>query len=102
MLHCKNCMLLCSGNVCPNCGTKDLCEPKDDDPVYLTTKDVIWSGAIEDILKKNHIPYLKRGLLGTALALKMGYGAEHYQFFVPYTAYEKSQELLGAIFVDEM
>jgi hypothetical protein len=100
MRYCKKCKLLCSGEECEGCGNNKLCDPKENDTVYLITKDVIWSGAIEDILTKNDIPYLKQGLLGAGVTSKVGYAMENYQFFVPFGAYNKSKELLANIFID--
>ena len=98
MLYCKQCMLLCAETKCDHCGSSKLCEPKENDPAYLITKDITWSGGIEDILTENNIPYLKQGTLGAGLTSKIGYGMENYQFFVPFGAYEKSKELLADIF----
>jgi len=85
---------------CGHCGSNKLREPKENDPVYLITKNIVWSGGIEDILTENNIPYLKKGLLGAGVASRTGYGMEDYKYFVPFGAYKKSKELLAAIFVD--
>jgi len=100
MLYCKRCNLLCANKKCDRCASNKLCEPKENDPVYLITKNVVWSGGIEDILTENNIPYLKKGLLGAGIASRTGYGMENYQFYVPFGAYKKSRELLAAIFAD--
>jgi len=102
MFYCEKCKLLCTDDECMNCGNKKLYEPKENDPVYLITKDVMWSGTVEDILNQNNIPYLKEGLLGAGITSKAGYAVENYQFFVPFGAYKKSKELLTNIFADEV
>ena len=74
---------------------------KENDPVYLTTKDIIWSGAVEDILKENNIPYLKQGSLGAGITARIGHSMETYQFYVPFGAYEKAKKLLAEFFSEE-
>lgn len=93
-MYCKKCMLICAGNECPNCGSKKLHDVKEKDFVFLITKDTIWSGTIEEILKKNSIPFFKKGILGAGVATKTGCAMENYQFFVPYDNYEKAKNCL--------
>lgn len=100
MLYCKKCRLLCTDSECQNCGNKKLSEPNANDSVFLISKEMIWSGGIEDILKENGIPCLKQGIQGAGISTKLGYLSEVYQFFVPFGAYEKSKELLSDIFPD--
>ena len=101
MLYCEPCKLLCPDGACDRCGSKKLREPKANDPVYLTTKDSVWSGGVEDILARNEIPYLKQGSQGAGVTSRIGYSMENYQFFVPLGAYEKSKELLASIMSGE-
>ena len=100
MLYCQNCMLLASDTECSVCGSKKLREARENDPVYIITKDFIFAGSIEDILTQNDIPCLKKPLIGAALAARTGY-AEVYQFFVPFGAYSKAKELLFNFFEGE-
>jgi hypothetical protein len=83
------------GNKCEYCGNKKLRELSGNDPVYLLTQDTVAASGIEDILKQNGIPCLKRGMIGEGAIMKLGYMFESYQFFVPYAAYEASKELLS-------
>lgn len=101
MLYCENCMALVYENQCPSCGTKKLREAKENDPVYLITKDAILSASIEDILNQNEIPCQKRGILGEGIISRLGYTFETYHFFVPFGAYKKSKELLYNFFENE-
>lgn len=100
MLYCENCMLLCPDTECFSCGRAELREPKENDPVFLLTKDALLSAGIEDILNKNGIPCQKRGELGEGIISRIGYTKETYQFFVPYGAYGKSKELLANFIED--
>ena len=100
MLYCEKCRLLCTDNDCHDCGAKKLREPKDNDPVYLMTKDSLFSDGIEYILKENSIPCIKQGLNGSGITTQLGYITETYRFFVPFGAYNKSKELLDNFFDD--
>jgi len=86
---------------CPNCKKKKLLAPKENDPVYLMTKDAITAAIIEDILSQNNIPNLKQGLSGSLITAYVGYSRETCRIFVPYGAYEKSKELLGNFFDEQ-
>lgn len=97
MFYCENCMLLCDGIYCPKCESKRLREAKENDPVYILTRDALWSGGIEETLKENGIPCIKRGIRGAGITERLGYTSETFEFFVPFGAFEKSKEILGEI-----
>ena len=96
MLYCELCMMLDDDGAkkCHSCGRKKLREPKDGDPVFLLEQQSLWSGGIEDILRENGIHCMKRGVRGAGLTFILGEGIETYQFFVPYSAYDKAKELM--------
>lgn len=100
MLYCDLCMLLSNAKECPNCGGTKLRSVAANDPVYLLTKDSIWSGMVEDLLNQNSIPFLKQGTLGAGLAAKTGYATETYKFYVPQGVYETAVELIASVFPD--
>jgi hypothetical protein len=93
--YCSDCMRFFEDSKCDYCGNKKVREISDNDPVYLLTQDSIAASGIEDILRQNGIPCLKRGMLGEGTIAKLGYLFEKYQFFVPYAAYEESKELIS-------
>ena len=94
MKYCETCMILTDDDNCPSCGTHKLHAPKENDPVYLMTREAIWSGGIEETLKENGIPCLKKGLHGAGVTERIGgYTTESYSFYVPYGAYQKSKEI---------
>lgn len=98
MLYCKKCMLMTDEKKCPMCNTKKLTELNDKEPVYLITKEMIWSDTISNVLEEHNIPYLKHGNLGPALSITLGYGVEYYKFYVPYCEYETALQLMHDIF----
>lgn len=91
-------MLLTDEIKCPLCGTKKLGDADMKDPVYLITKETIWSEMISDVLDENNIPYLKHGNLGPALSVMMGNIIEYCKFYVPFGEYDKSMELMKELF----
>ena len=102
MLYCAPCMMLSDDeSKCHNCGKSKLRAPKESDPVFLLELQSLWSGGIEDVLSENGIPCLKRGVKGPGLSFILGEGFETYQFFVPYSAYEKARELTAAFLPED-
>ena len=98
MPYCKKCMLMTDEAKCPLCSNKKLTEPDLKDPVYLITKEMIWSDLICGVLEENNIPYLKHGNLGTALSITLGYSVEYYRFYVPFGEYENALQYMKDIF----
>ena len=100
MLYCEKCRSLFDINVCPFCGNKKVRDPKENDAVYLTAKNSLFSGMLKDVLTKNHIPYmdLRRGSVGSFVSNVPSGFSEEYRFYVPYGAYEKAKELLEEFF----
>ena len=99
-MYCPNCYILFDEPRCPSCGRKKVRAPQENDPCYLITKDHIWSGVLEDILRQNDIPYYKQGALGAGLTAKFGSINEHFRFYVPYACLEKAKELCISLFAE--
>ena len=85
---------------CPECRHKKLRKPKDNDPAYLLSKEMLWSGGIEDVLRENGIPCLKKSMQGSAFNVIFGQFGDVIKFYVPFAALEKSKELLADFFYD--
>lgn len=92
-MYCPNCYVLTEESRCSVCGSKHLRVPAGEDYCFLSEKDMIWAGALEDILKQNGIPYVTRNVLGAGLAAKMGPALERTRFYVPYAHYETANNL---------
>ena len=57
MLICKKCKAVVREGTCINCGrNKNFIEAFDDDEVYLTTSEFIFTRVVEDVLTENNIP----------------------------------------------
>jgi len=85
---------------CPECRNKKLRPPKENDPTYLLSKAMLWSGGIEEILRENGIPCMKKSAQGSAFNVIFGQFGDVLGFYVPFSALEKSKELL-ADFMEE-
>ena len=101
LFYCEKCKLLGEDSVCSFCGTKKLRELKENDAVYLTTKDFMFSSMFENILVHNKIPCLKQAKFGAAMTMTLGTRFEEFKFFVPFSAFEKAKELLEEFFTEE-
>jgi len=102
MLYCEICMILVQPDEakCPECRHKKLRPPVGNDPVYLLSKEILWSGGIEEVLKENGIPCLKKSSQGTAFNVIFGQFGDVMRFYVPFAALEKSRELLADFMED--
>lgn len=96
MMYCSDCMAV-AGPVCEHCGNKKTRPLQNEDPVFLTTKDKLLSGGVEDVLTEHGIVFLKRGELGTGLANSIGFILERYHFFVAYENYDEAKKLLDRV-----
>lgn len=92
-MYCPNCNVLMKSTHCPICGSKDIREPHADDYCFLAEKELIWAGALADILKQNEIPYVTRNVLGAGLAARVGPAQERTRFYVPFADHATAQAL---------
>lgn len=102
IMYCPNCNVLTNDSRCTVCGSKSVREPRADDYCFLTEKELIWAGALEDILNQNDIPYVTKNVLGAGLAAKMGPALERTRFYVPYAHFQTAQELEQEFFSADM
>ena len=102
MLYCEICMILIEPDEerCPECKNRKLRPPNGNDPVYLLSKELLWSGGIEDVLRENGIPCLKKSAQGSIVNVIFGQFGDVIGFYVPFAALEKSKELLAG-FMEE-
>ena len=71
-MYCEKCNRITEGDRCPVCRSRKMREPEAKDPCYLTEQDYVSSGILEDMLKQNNIPYLKKGVMGAGMAIRVG------------------------------
>ena len=100
-MYCETCNYLTEEESCPVCGGTDLREPKEKDPCFLTEQDYVFSGVLEDVLRQNGIPFLRKNLLGAGLAMRVGPTLDRGRFFVAYDLLPKAQELVDELFAPD-
>lgn len=95
IMYCENCSRIVDADRCPFCKSRKVREPEAKDPCYLTEQDYLSAGILEDMLKQNNIPYLKKDVMGAGMAIKVGPMLERSRFYVPF------EQLSGAAAIVE-
>ena len=90
-MYCEKCCRIFEGDRCPNCKKSKIRQPEQGDPCLLTEESYISSTILEDLLKQNHIPFLKKNVMGAGLAIKVGPMLDRSRFYVPYRELEKAR-----------
>jgi toxin ParE1/3/4 len=93
-MYCEKCSRIIDADRCPFCKSRRVREPEAKDPCYLTEQDYISSGILEDLLKQNAIPYLKKDVMGAGMAIKVGPMLERSKFYVPF---ERLSDAVGVM-----
>ena len=99
--YCERCNLLTNRENCPNCGSRQLRVPLVGDYCFLTEKELIWSAAMEELLRDNNIPFVTRNALGAGLTVKLGAMQERVRFYVPFLKLKKARELEQEFFSEK-
>ena len=97
-MYCEKCNRIIEANRCPVCNSRKIREPEAKDPCYLTEQDYISSGILEDMLKQNNIPYLKKDVMGAGMAIKVGPMLERSRFYVPFEQLNSAIAIMEDLF----
>ena len=100
-MYCEKCSRIIEADRCPVCKSKRVREPEAKDPCFLTEQDYLSSGILEDLLKQNGIPYLKKDVMGAGLAIKVGPMLERSRFYVPFEQLESARAVAEEVFPEE-
>ncbi len=94
-LICAKCRAIPVDGVCPLCGkNKKFIEAGDNDEVYLTSCEFIWSRMVEDALDGAGIRYRKHGTHGSGVIASIGELAELYRYYVMFPDYEAARTVI--------
>ena len=93
-MYCEKCSRIVDGDRCPWCKNRKVRNPEAKDPCFLTEQDYVFSGILEDLLKQNDIPFLKKDVMGAGLAIKVGPMLERSRFYVPFGRLEAAAAVL--------
>ena len=96
-MYCEKCCRVFDSDRCPACRKGIVREPGPKDPCLLTEQDYLFSGILEDMLKQNDIPFLKKDVMGAGMAIKVGPMLERSRFYVPFDHLEKAAAVLEEV-----
>ena len=97
-MYCEKCCHIIEGDRCPVCKSRKVREPEPKDPCFLTEQDYLSSGILEDVLKQNDIPYLKKDVMGAGLAIKVGPMLDRSRFYVAWERLEDARAVVDGLF----
>ena len=97
-MYCDNCSRIVDTDRCPYCRSRKIREPEPKDPCFLTEQNYVSSGILEDVLKQNGIPFLKKEVMGAGLSIKVGPMLDRSRFYVPYAQLESAAAIVDELF----
>ncbi len=98
MKICNKCLAEEHNSACPLCGkSKFLRDAKDNDCIYLTMSNVLFSRMIEDALDDANIKYLRKSDQGSAVSLYIGHANETYKYYVLLNDFNKAKEIIACL-----
>ena len=97
-MYCERCSRIMEGDRCPVCRSRKVREPEPKDPCFLAEQDYISSGILEDVLKQNGIPFLKKDVMGAGMAIKVGPMLERSRFYVPFDRLQDAVSVMDEVF----
>lgn len=98
MYLCKKCHRLNETDRCASCGKSGGVPPRDGDFCLLTEKEEYSAGMLEETLKNNDIPFVKKPVMGAGLTARIGAALEYHKFYVSYENLTKAKELVEILF----
>jgi len=95
MQICSKCKAPLHEDGCPLCGKRKFArEAREEDEIYLTSSEYLWSRIVEDALAAEGIAFTRRGDLGMGVSFAVGDLSETYDYYVMYNDYEKAKAVL--------
>ena len=93
-MYCAGCQLVFEDDRCPACGGRRNRPVQADDICFLAEEDGLQAGILEDILRQEGIPVLKKSTVGAGMAMRAGVLFERFRFYVRYEHLEPAQEAI--------
>lgn len=97
-MYCEKCKRIIPEERCSFCKRSTVREPKAKDLCLLTETDYISSGILEDVLQQRGIPFLRKGVMGAGLAIKVGPMLDRSRFYVPFDQLETAMGVRDELF----
>ena len=97
-MYCENCCRIIQEERCPHCRSRKVRDPGPKDPCFLTEQDYVSSGILEDVLKQDGIPYLRKDVMGAGMAIKVGPMLDRGRFYVMYEKLAEARAIEEELF----
>ena len=99
-MYCEKCRRIIEADRCPFCKNRRAREPEPEDICFLTEQDYVSTGILEDVLKQQGIPFLKKDVMGAGMAIKVGPMLERSRFYVAYDRLQDARDVVDGLFSD--
>ena len=99
-MYCEKCSRVFEGERCPACDRGRVRPVGEDDVCFLAELDYVSSGILEDVLRQEGIPFLKKDVMGAGMAIKVGPMLERSRFYVAYPLLEKAGTVAEDLFAE--
>ena len=98
-MYCEKCKrIIDAEDRCPACGSRHVRELRQDDLCFLTERDYVSTGILEDVLKQNGVPYLLKNVMGAGLAIKVGPMLDRGRFYVSQDRLQEAEGIVADLF----
>ena len=99
-MYCTRCRTAYEDNCCPICGSRKGRPVLPEDICFLAETESLQAGILEDLLKQEGLPVLKKSTVGAGMAMKAGAIFERFRFYVRYEHLKKAKDLLDDLCSD--
>ena len=99
-MYCEKCKRIIDADRCPFCKSRKTREPESDDICFVTEQDYVSSGILEDVLQQKGIRFLKKGVMGAGMAIKVGPMLERSRFYVSFEQLERAMSIVEELFAE--
>ena len=97
-MYCEKCKRIFEEEKCPVCRHSRVRNPEPGDLCFLTEQDYVSSGILEDVLKQDGIPYLRKAVMGAGMAVKVGPMLDRGRFYVMYEKLPDARAVVEELF----
>ena len=97
-MYCEKCKRIFEEEKSPVCMHSQVRNPEPGDLCFLTEQDYVSSGILEDVLKQDGIPYLRKDVMGAGMAIKVGPMLDRGRFYVMYEKLTDARVVVDELF----
>ena len=101
-MYCENCKRTgAEQERCPVCASRKYRPLRPKDFCFLRETPALQDGLLEEVLQQEKIAYLKKPVLGAAMAATVGWMRERYRFYVRADHFSEAQDIASSLLGDE-